>query len=58
MIITQEQHVSNETKEIKGELITFENETYYKIALPEVKPFLEFIKMEAHTFGNHFLYDK
>jgi len=53
MIITQEQHVSNETKEIKGELITFENETYYKIANSDkMRPFF----MSIVSDSNHWMF--
>ncbi len=53
MIVTEAHNVSNETKDIKGELITFENETYYKIANSDkMRPFF----MSIVSDSNHWMF--
>ena len=53
MITTEIQNVSMETKEIKGELVTFENETYYKISNSnKMRPFFMSIVSDA----NHWMF--
>lgn len=53
MIVTEAHNVSNETKAIKGELITFESETYYKIANSDkMRPFF----MSIVSDSNHWMF--
>ncbi|GGD17377.1 hypothetical protein [Hyunsoonleella pacifica] len=53
MIVTEPNKVSDETRDIKGELITFNNETYYKISnSDEMRPFF----MSIVSDSNHWMF--
>ncbi|TBN04028.1 hypothetical protein EYD45_08430 [Hyunsoonleella flava] len=53
MIITEPHNVLNETRGIKGELVTFNNETYYKISnSDEMRPFF----MSIVSDSNHWMF--
>ena len=53
MIVTESHKISSKTAETKGELITFESETYYKIANSDkMRPFF----MSIVSDSNHWMF--